>query len=385
MAAITGEISKQSNTTRTGKTRILVVNDHLGWGNQVHGVTRLFEMWASYLSKERYEVTVCILNAAGDLGTEFKERGNRVIFLPKGKYDPTTALTLARLVRREKIDILHLQGYRGMAFGKIAAAITGVPTVIHFHDISNNYPLVQRLSDLVLGRYGSVHMAVSQSVRTCWAARARLPEDKVRVLYNCASMSEFREPSPQEVVESRRQLGIPTKARVVGSITRLFPGKGTKVLLEAAPRVLEQCPDTYFVIVGDGPQRGEMEALAGALGIGEHVKFLGYVERVSPVLAAFDVKVLSSSIEGGSPLPVLEAMAMCKPVIATDRVEILEDGFTGLVIPPEDAGLLADRIVSVLSNAELSSRLGKAGQQAAARFDVRHYVAELGRIYDSLL
>lgn len=381
--------AKESSTVRgaaaTGKTRIMVVNDHLGWGNQVHGVTRLFEMWVSYLPKDRYEVVVCILNRASDLGRGLQERGSRVIFLPKGKYNPATAQALARLVRQEKIDILHLQGYRGMAFGKLAARMTGIPTVIHYHDTSDNYPLVQKLSDWVLGRSGNAHLAVSRSVRACWAARARLPEERIRVLYNCASLSEFRAPTPEEIAESRRSLGIPRGARVVGSVTRLFPGKGTRFLVEAAPRVLERYPDTWFVIVGDGPQRADLEAIADASGLGERIRFLGYLEKVGPVLAGFDVKVLTSCVEGGSPLPVLEAMLMAKPVIATDQVEILEDGVTGLVIPHGDADLLADSIIFVLSHPELAARLGRAGQAAAAKFDVRHYMEELGRIYDSLL
>lgn len=374
-------------STRTEKLRVMVVNDHLGWNDQqVHGVTRLFELWVSYLPRDRYEIVVCILNHASALGRGLKERGGRVIYLPKGKYDPTTALALARLVRRERIDILHLQGYRGMAFGKIAAAMTGVPTVIHFHDTSTNYPLVQRVSDLVLGRFGSVHLAVSESVRACWAARAHLPVEDVRVLYNCASLSEFREPSLQDIEESRRRLGIPEGAKVVGSVTRLFPGKGTRVLIKAASRVFEKCPDAFFLIVGDGPLRADLEAMVAAAGLSKRFRFLGYLERIGSVLTAFDVKVLTSCLdEGGSPLTVLEAMSLAKPIIVTDKVEILEDGVTGLVIPSGDADLLADRIITVLSNTELSSRLGRAAREAAAEFDVMRYVEKLGRIYDSLV
>lgn len=363
----------------------MVVNDHLGWGNQINGVTRLFELWVSYLPADRYELVVCILNNASGLAGGLEARGSRVLFLPRKKYDPTTAQALARAARRERIDILHLQGYRGTAYGKVAAWMTDLPTVIHYHDTSAYYPLAQRLSDRVLGRLGNVHVAVSRSVRACWAARARLPEDRMRVLYNCVSRTEFPAPTPREVAESRRSLGAPDQARIVGSVTRLFPGKGTRFLIEAVPRVLERCPAAWFVIVGDGPERRELQAMVDASGLRERVRFHGYAARVRPLMAAFDVQVMTSSIEGGSPLPVLEAMSMAKPVIATDLVEVLEDGVSGLLIPPGDAGLLADRIVSVLANTGLSSRLGRAGREAVAAFDVRKHVDELDRIYASLV
>lgn len=367
------------------ETRILVVNDHLGWENQISGVTRLFEMWAAHLPPDRYRVAVCILGQPSPLANGLRRCGCPVLYLPKRKYDPSTLYALTRLVSRERIDVLHLQGYRGTTFGRLAARLAGVPSLIHFHDTSTNYPAVQKLSDRLLGRMGDAHLAVSRSVRRCWAARVGLAEERIRVLYNCAPLYDFRCPSLARVRESRIRLGIPPDARVVGSVTRLFPEKGTRYLVEAMPHVLARCPDAWCVVVGDGPQRRELEALTRRLGIAGRVHFLGYREDVEPVLAAFDVNVLASRFEGGSPLPVLEAMAMERPVVATDLVEIVEDGVTGLLVPPGDVARLGEAVVAVLTDPVLAGQMASRARRAVERFDVKPYVAELGEVYDALV
>ena len=367
------------------RTRILLVNDHLGWDGQVHGVARLFRLWATHLDSEKYDVSVCILNKKSGLASILEECGVRTIFLGKAKYDPTALLGLVRLINREKIDILHVQGYRGETFGRLAGLITGVPVLLHFHDTNPSYPWIQRLSNGLLRGSAAAYLAVSNQARDLWARRGRLDRDGIVVMHNCTSLEEFRPPDAADLEAERERLGIEPDLKIVGAVARLFETKGIRYLLQAVPCVLEAFPDTIFVVVGDGPLKPELVSLTAELGVQQNVRFVGYVENVARALGTFDIKVLPSIHEGGSPLPVLEAMSMGKPIIVTDTVEVIQDGFSGIVVPPGDPRALADKIAYLLGNEEEAKRLGANARARSTEYDVAHYVSRLGQIYDSLL
>lgn len=365
--------------------RILLVNDHLGWDRQIHGVARLFELWASHLDPRRFSVSVLILRPGNALGAMFEDRGIPIRFLGRGRYDPLTLVDLVRIIREERVDVLHLQGYGGSTFGRLAAFLTGRPALVHFHDTTPNYPFVQHVADLALRGRAQAYLAVSESARDCWARRAGLPPERVRVLHNCLDVEGFRALAPEKSQAARERLGIPPGAPVVGTVTRLFEEKGTRTLIEAAPRVLERHPDLHLVVVGDGPLRGELEKLAATLGLAERVRFTGFLPDVAPVLGTYDAFALTSWFaEGGCPLPVLEAMAMGRPLVVTEIVDILRDGEDALVIPPRRPDLLADRLLMLLDDPALRGRLVDRARQRVAAFDVRPYVRELGALYETL-
>ncbi len=367
------------------KIKLLIANDHIGYGGQIHGAARLFLLWATHLDPTKFDVTVCILRAECELGKLFRRQGIKTVFLGKSKYDPTTLVSFLKLIHQEKIDLMHLQSYGATTFGRLAKVVTGIPVVVHFHDTNPYYPWSQRASDRVLSGLTDAYLAVSESVKDWWSQRCGLSPEQITVLYNCTSLETFAAVDPQSIATERARLGIRPGEYVVGTVTRLHACKGIHYLLEAAPAVLEAFPQTKFVIVGDGPIREELELLAIQLGVRDRVVFTGFVERVPPVLGTFDIKVLASITEGGSPLPVLEAMAMGKPIIATDLVEILQDGINGLVIPPRDSPLLAEKLVHLLRNRDEARRLGENAKCIAAIYDVNAYVRKLEQIYEDVL
>jgi glycosyltransferase involved in cell wall biosynthesis len=365
--------------------RILLVNDHLGWGEQIHGVARLFELWASHLDAERFSVSVLILRAESGLARIFTERGIPIRFLGRGRYDPATLLDLLRIIRDERVDVLHLQGYGGSTFGRLAARLTGTPALVHFHDTTPNYPFVQHVADLALRGSARSYLAVSESARDCWARRAGLAPERVRVLHNCLDVESFRALEPARAEAVRRRLDIPPAAPVVGTVTRLFEEKGTRSLVEAAPRLLERHPELHFVVAGDGPLRAELEGLAARLGVARRFRFTGFLADVAPVLGSYDVFALTSWFaEGGCPLPVLEAMAMARPLVVTDVVDILRDGQEALVIPPRQPDRLADGVSRLLLEPALRAQLVERALQRVRGFDVRPYVRQLGALYEAL-
>jgi glycosyltransferase involved in cell wall biosynthesis len=171
--------------------------------------------------------------------------------------------------------------------------------------------------------------------------------------------------------------------RIVGNVARLAAQKGQRYLVEAAPAVLERHRDARFVIVGDGDLRGELEALARARGVADRFLFTGAREDVPGLLASFDLFAFPSLFEGLC-LSVIEAQAAGVPVVATPVGgirETVEDGVTGFVVPPADAGALADRIVFCLDHPDEARRAAEEARRRVARFSRERMLEETLAVY----
>jgi glycosyltransferase involved in cell wall biosynthesis len=174
-------------------------------------------------------------------------------------------------------------------------------------------------------------------------------------------------------------------ASIVGVVARLEPEKGHRTLLEAWPRVLARVPDAYLLVVGEGHLRPELELMAADLGIESRVVFAGRRDDIPAVTAALDVAVLPSYREAQG-LVVLEAMALSRPIVAT-RVggipEMIEDGVSGLLVPPHDAPALADAIARLLLDHPLADTIARRGHDVVHdRFSVEFMVRAIEDLYD---
>jgi glycosyltransferase involved in cell wall biosynthesis len=198
------------------------------------------------------------------------------------------------------------------------------------------------------------------------------------------------------------EYGFAEGSPLVGVIARLEPEKGHPTLIEAWPRVLEGVPDARLLIVGEGSQRDALEAQAEALNLlgeacsGDHcvgtrrarpgarIVFTGLRDDVPAVTAALDVAVLPSYREAQG-LAILEAMALRRPMIATavgGVPEMIEDGRTGLLVPPHDADALAAAITRLLTNHPLADTVARAGHDFVhANFSLAHMLSAVSEIY----
>jgi glycosyltransferase involved in cell wall biosynthesis len=231
-------------------------------------------------------------------------------------------------------------------------------------------------------------VAVSGAVRDAWAA-AGLSAERVVVVPNGVDLAEGRAaPGAAERRAVRRELGVAQGAPVVATVSLLRPGKGLEVLLAAAPAVLAAHPRARFAVVGDGPARAELEAGAAAGGVGEAVAWTGFRRDVPALLAAADLFVLPS-LDDAFPTAILEAMAAGLPVVATRAggiPEIVDDGATGLLVPPGDAAALARAISTLLADPAARKSLGEAGRRRAGeRFSTAAWLGRLERVYGEAL
>jgi glycosyltransferase involved in cell wall biosynthesis len=170
---------------------------------------------------------------------------------------------------------------------------------------------------------------------------------------------------------------------VFGYIGRLVPIKGLPTLLEAFALALGRAPSARLVLVGDGPDRPALQEQVTALGLGPAVRFAGWRTDLPALYRTFDAVVLSSRNEG-TPLAVIEAMAAGRPVVATSVggvPDVVADGKTGMLVPPDDPRTLADALVALVDGPALRRSLGAAGRQAVGRYRSTRLVDDILNLY----
>lgn len=292
---------------------------------------------------------------------------------------------LRGLVRDGRFDLVHCH----LPFTAIGARLAlrslgGVRLVYTEHNTWGRYRAPTYWGNLLTFNLNDYVFTVSEDVRAsiryppAAVTRRRPP---VETLYHGPDPAALeRTRSPEEV---RSELGIPADAPVIGTVANFKAHKGHGYLIEAARKVADRVDDMRWVLVGLGPLEKEIRARAEQAGLGRNIIFTGMRDDVADVVSTFDVFAMSSLHEGLS-IALIEAMALARPVVVT-RVgglpEVVDDGINGFIVPPRDPGALAARIVEVLGDAPLRTRLGTAARAKATSFDIRRAVRRMEQVY----
>ena len=325
------------------------------WG----GVEKWMRNVSVRLGKRGHRILVI-----GRPGSQFLRRvgeaGVRTIPLTlRSDFDPVTIARLIRIFRKERVELLCVNFNKELRLGGIAGRIAGVRAVV----CRKGLPLVRENAKFRATYRHLVDRIIvpSASLKRELMAYPWLPADRVDVIPNGIALEP---PNASRRTELRRRWGIGDGEMVVGSVGRLVPQKGYRVLLDAAPRIMRQCPRAKFVLVGAGRQRAELEDRAEALGISRLVRFAGATDRPKDAIAALDVFVLPSLFEPFGQV-LLEAMVCSRPIVAT-RVggipEVVEHEQSALLVPPCDSERLAQAILSLLTDRDRAMRLARAGR-----------------------
>jgi len=216
--------------------------------------------------------------------------------------------------------------------------------------------------------------------------RAGFSSERIVRFVNCVDVNRFRPATPAEKVKAKNALGLSKDTVVIGTVARLVQRKGIDVLLRAFGIVRHSYP-VHLVVVGDGPLGEELRALAHELRIEDSVSWLGFQEDTVKWLQGMDVFAFPSRLEG-VPNAVLEAMAMALPIVATTIggvVDLLEEGRTGFLIPPDDLDALAASLDRLLRNAPLRADLGgRARNRVVEVFSLSGDISRLMDLYLAL-
>jgi glycosyltransferase involved in cell wall biosynthesis len=338
----------------------------------------------------------------GDMGYLATQKGVYPLIIPElGRElsplgDARTTIKLARILRRHKPDIVETHTAKAGAVGRLAARLANVPLVIHvFHGhVFHSYfgPLQTQLFlnvERALARITDRIITVSPAQRRDIVDVYRIaPPERVLTVPLGLDLEPFRRAKQTRHGRFRASLVVHPETPLVGFVGRLTAVKNPSLFVEAAGRVVQRFPQARFVFVGDGELRAVLEEQVDALGLAGHVIFAGWQVDMAAVYADLDMLALTSLNEG-TPVTIIEALAAGVPVVATavgGVPDVLKDQETGALVPPGDADALAQAIVELLSAPERAAALTGAGQRdVLERFDLARLVDDMESLYSALL
>jgi glycosyltransferase involved in cell wall biosynthesis len=313
-------------------------------------------------------------------------------------YDPIAVARVVREIRRVRPQILHTHTAKAGAVGRAAALLAGdaaPPIVVHtYHGhVLRGYfdPLLTQIfkeTERALSRHTTRLIAVGPEVRDDLVELGIAPAEKFSVIRLGIDL-ESRVQIDDAVREKQRYLfGIPNERFVVGWIGRMTSIKRVPDVLLSFKRLLDLGIDATLCLVGDGPDREAAEREAKELGIARRIIQLGYQRDVSPYYALFDALVLPSANEG-TPVVAIEALAACRPVVAT-RVggvpDVVTEGEDGFLVEVGDIDGIAEALARLARDPELRRRMGQSGRERMIpRYRVERLVDDVDALYRELL
>jgi glycosyltransferase involved in cell wall biosynthesis len=362
---------------------------------------------SSGLAGRGYETTLVagtLASGEESMAHVAEQLGVRIVGLPdlsreiSPLHDTRAVRELAALIREHRPHILHTHTAKAGAIGRLAVHFAGnarPPIVVHtFHGhVLRGYfgPLrsgLFRLLERWLARSATALVAVSPEVRDDLVSLGVAPKEKFTVIRLGIELEERVAAGSNGRLETRRMLGIPPERFVVGWIGRMTAVKRTDDVLLAFKQLVERGVDACLCMVGDGPDRPQVERRAHSLGLMRRSLFLGYQEDVAPFYAAFDAFLLPSGNEG-TPVTTIEALAGARPVVAT-RVggvsDVVRDGEDGFLVGAGAVDELAERLARLAGDPELRRRMGEAGRsRVLTRYSVDRLLDDVDRFYRELL
>ena len=370
---------------------VLQVTNGAIWGGGERHVASLLEGFRQ--GKVRQSLAVF---KDGRLACEARRQEVTVHCLPKRfRGDLGPLLGLVRLIRRERVDIVHTHMTSGNVYGRVAARLArarGLVSTIHYVDreaLPFLHPLLQRLlfdGDLRMAAMCDRVVATSEHLRRALLAGG-MSERKVLTILNGVNLDTIAV-DPVEADRLRQELGLTHGEPVVGIVGRLVPVKNQALFLRAARVIIDRGVRARFVVAGDGPLREPLRALAHELGLDARLVFAGFRTDVMALLSTLDVSVLCSNSET-SAYGVSEPMSIGRPVVATavgGVPELIEHGVDGWLCPPRDVEALADGVCALLADPAAAACMGeRAARKVRQRLSLARMVGELENVYRELV
>lgn len=362
----------------------MLTNFHIG------GTERQVANLAMGIDSSRFDLHLACLRHSGELLAELEDlRVPRSEFRIGRLYSPKTVwqgIRLAHYVRRNLIQIVHSYGFYPNVFTVPVARLAGASIVVA--SIRNTVDLLtpmQRWLQKLVCRLADCVLVNADAIRENLIVQGYAP-DKIVVIRNGITLGKFREARRGAVI--RQELGLPASASLVGVFSRLNRMKGVEYFLDAASVLAGRFPDVWFLVVGDGAIKDELEEQARRLGLGRRIVFTGFRSDVPELLSEAAISVLPSLSEGTSNT-LLESMAAGIPVVATrvgGNPEVIEDGVSGLLVPPRDSAALAAAMGRLLEDEDLAHKLGQAGiGRVAELFSIEGSVDQTEHLYQRLV
>ncbi len=360
---------------------VLRVVSNLGTG----GVQRRLVSLLPYIDNKKFNITVCAFKD-GPLKQTLTEVGSKVFIVPrKFKFDPLCIIRLFKIIKSEKIQIVHTHAHKPNTTARIAAILARAPVIIaNEHNVDEWKSTFQKLIDCFLSRFTNRIIVVSKGVQK-FCQSTGIPSCKFRLIYNGVEVDKFKNKNFREI--KRKELGINENACVVGTVGRIHPQKGHEFLIQVVEKLLVEHQSLIFLIIGEGYLKNEFILKVKSLNLSKNILFLGEREDIPELLSCMDIFVLPS-IREGFPNTILEAMASSLPVVATDVGgvrELIIANETGFIVPPADIPALYESLSKLIKDKDLRVQMGNAGFERVKEFSIEKMAKETEDLYQELI
>jgi glycosyltransferase involved in cell wall biosynthesis len=295
---------------------------------------------------------------------------------------PLAVWSLFILIRELQVKLVHVNEYWWGPIGYMASKTAHVPCVVYIR---------QEIEPRRVRQYWFKKpdrlIAVSSRIRNV-AVEAGVDPSRITVIYSGIDTSLAANPDQGKKI--REQYKLTASQPVIGTVANLFARKGHEYLLEALVEIRKKIPDIHCLIVGEGDVSYSkmLFEIVKTESLSQNVTFAGFQRDIAAHIAAMDIFVLPSVLEGFG-IVLLEAMIMGKPVVATTAggiPEVVEDHVTGLLVAPRDHGALAEKILYLLENSSMRKKFGGAGRaRVLERFSLESTVSQLQNLYAELI
>ncbi len=307
--------------------------------------------------------------------------------------DIKTFFALIKIMRHEYPHIVHTHTSKAGILGRWAAFFAGVPIIIHtphghvfwgyFGGLKTAfYIILEKITAFITDKI----IALTEQEKNDHLHFRIASGDKFSVVHSGIKLDRFSNLSVDPAA-MRRKLGIFEGDLVVGTVGRLTAVKGHKYLIEAAGNILDARPNTTFVFLGDGELSEDLKKMASRFGLEKKVKFLGWRPDVAEMMSAFDLFVLPSINEGMGRV-LVEAMALGKPIVASDIggiPDLVVHGINGFLVPPGDVGSLSATIINLIERPDKMREMGDNGKKRAPDFSADAMVKKIDKLYEEML
>ncbi len=363
---------------RNNKIQVLRIVIGLNQGGVQQAVLNL----ARNLDRSKFNLIVCAIENGGLIGNEIIDSGTNVIVLGFKRQPIKTILSLIKIIKANRIDIVHASSYHPSLYGRIAAIVSRAPVIISYeHVIFDHFRPVRAFLNKCLNHFTHGYTAVSMAVSDQVIKWYGYSKSKVYVLYNGVDTSKFSLKS--SAATAKNILGLDPKTLVISMICRLDLSKGHKYFFEAITR-LQGKRNLQFIVVGSGPDEAAIIALAKAYGLEKSIRFLGIRRDINVCMNATDIFCFPTLQEGFSNV-LLEAMSSGCAIVASDfssNIEVLRHKKNGLIVEMRNAEQLSKAIQQYIDSPGLRKKMGfEARTTIEKSFSVDMYSKRIEYIY----
>jgi glycosyltransferase involved in cell wall biosynthesis len=365
---------------------------HVYQNSKVGGIQQQILNIMKGYDRNVFRPVFCCLGPKKEMGEEIEKLGFNSIALNRVRYhrfSPGIIPDIYRIIKKERIHIVRTHKYRANLYGRIAGWLANAPVIIaslHIDYGNKDEYFGRKMANRMLARITDTIIAVSDSVKNDSVRYDRIDPSRIIVIHNGVDTLAF---NPEGTFRDiSKDLSIEKEDMVIGCVGRIVHSKGLSYLLEALPEILHRYRSVKLLIVGDGSLKEDLREQARRLRILDRVIFAGRRRDIPDILSRMNVFVIPS-IKEGLPNAILEAMAMGKPVVATNVggiPEVVQHGVSGLIVPPRDVERIARSVITLIDEPGKAKNMGeKARGFIMEQYSMQSTVQKWQTLYLTLL